>query len=227
MTRFLLLLLTLCSTLLLGKDVVPLGVISKCSRHGLAALTFDDGITSGSSLILDVLEKNNVRAAFFIIGETLKANNFYVLKRSYDQGHTIGNHTWKHSYLNKMTDEQIEEDVLTTQNGFASVSRQPLKKFFRPPYGANNQRVYDKLVSMGFTVVLWNMDLRDWRAAKTKKQIWDSYKNHISNANPLKDSFIILLHTKEKTAALLPDIIALAKAKGFKLVSLDECISHN
>ena len=126
-----------------------------------------------------------------------------------------------------MTDEQIEEDVLTTQNGFASVSRQPLKKFFRPPYGANNQRVYDKLVSMGFTVVLWNMDLRDWRAAKTKKQIWDSYKNHISNANPLKDSFIILLHTKEKTAALLPDIIALAKAKGFKLVSLDECISHN
>jgi len=217
-------LLLFCTIFLMGFSQIPTGVIHSCKQAGVVALTFDDGITNSSSRILDILANYQVQASFFLIGETLPTH-YSILKRSYDGGHTIGNHTWSHQFLTRLDDVSLDFEILTTQNGFLSLNAIPIKRYLRPPYGAINQNVYDKLATMGFTVVLWNMDLMDWKAHRSKEKIWASFQHQLNNANPAKDSFILLLHTKEKTADLLPGIISAFKAKNFQLVSLEKCLT--
>lgn len=216
-------LLLFCTLFLMGFGHLPMGVVHTCTHTGYVALTFDDGITSSSSRILDILDKYQVKASFFFIGETLPSH-YRLLKRSYEYGHTIGNHTWSHQYITHLNDANLAMEVLTTQNGFLSLANRPIKKYIRPPYGYINQNSFDKLTKMGFKVVLWNMDMYDWRSHRSKEQIWASFQRQVNRANPVKDSFIVLLHTKEKTADLLPAIITMFQDMHFKLVSLDKCL---
>ena len=217
--------LLLCSIFLLGNTHVPLGVVSACSKPGYATLTFDDGITGSSSRILDILDKEQVKAAFFIIGETITPKTFPILQRTYKAGHTVGNHTWSHPSLTHLSEAKLNNEVLTTQNGFLPLAPIPFKRYIRPPYGAINSDVYRMLSREGFTVVLWNMDIKDWKAYRSRDQLWSSFKRQIDITNPTKNSLIILLHTKEKTADLLPDIITTLRAKNFQIVSLEKCLS--
>ena len=220
--------LLLLSVFLMGFFKLPIGVIQSCSKSGLATLTFDDGVTSSTSRILDILDKYQVKASFFFIGETIvRPENYLVLKRSYDSGHTIGNHTWSHQFLVRLNENKFNDEVMTTQNGFISLDKNPIKRYIRPPYGSINQDVYNKLTALNFTVVLWNMDLKDWKAHRSKDQIWASFQRQIKDADATKNSFIILLHSKDKTADLLPDIIVTLQAKRFQLVSLDKCLQAN
>jgi peptidoglycan/xylan/chitin deacetylase (PgdA/CDA1 family) len=76
---------------------------------------------------------------------------------------------------------------------------------------------------MGFKVILWNLDTRDWEAKRSKQSIWSRYQANMNTADPQKDSFIILLHERDVTLALLPAMISLAKEKGFNLVTIDTC----
>lgn len=220
--------LLILSVFLMGFHRLPIGVIQSCSNPGLAALTFDDGVTASTRRILDILDKHQVKAAFFFIGETIiKPDNFLVLKRSYDSGHTIGNHTWSHQFLVRLNEKKFNDEVMTAQNGFISLDKNPIKRYIRPPYGAINNDVYNKLNTLGFTVVLWNMDLKDWREHRSKDKIWASFQRQIKDADATKDSFIILLHSKDKTADILPDLITTLQAKKFQIVSLDKCIQAN
>lgn len=220
-----LLFLLCCSLLLMGFGKLPLGIHTSCTQPGLVAFTFDDGVSKNTLNLLNILEQENVKATFFIIGENLleKKDGLSILQKIKDSGHAIANHTWSHQALTRLTEAQMADEVLTTQYGINSLYWKSPGYYLRPPYGAINQVTYDKLSAMGFKVILWNLDTRDWEAKRSKQSIWSRYQANMNTADPQKDSFIILLHERDVTLALLPAMISLAKEKGFNLVTIDTC----
>jgi peptidoglycan/xylan/chitin deacetylase (PgdA/CDA1 family) len=199
-----------------------MGLNRHCKMPGVIALTFDDGLTRKSVRILDVLEQKNVKATFFVVGETLlNQNNFLTLKRISGSGHVIGNHSWTHPFLTRITESQFKLEILNTQNGINLVTNKHY--YCRPPFGAINHHIQDELNKLGFTIVFWNLDLRDWEP-KSKDKEWRSYEKIIRRANPLKDNFIFIMHEKENTINLLPRFIDFAIENKFRFVTIDECL---
>lgn len=200
---------------------LPLGVHSTCTKHGLLALTFDDGVSKYYPELLTILDRKKVKATFFVVGETLLSpTKFGYLQTAREKGHQIANHTFSHPDLLRLTDNKIESDVKETQNALLS------EKIIRPPFGNVDQRVYDKLMGMGYSVVIWNLDAKDWNFRVPKERMWNIYERALNTANPAKESFIVLMHDKRHaTLELLPAVIDLARERGFKLVTLKECLN--
>jgi len=208
---------------MLSGFTVPKGIHSNCYDTGVIALTFDDGMSSRSLEIAAILEEKQIKATFFVIGNALVKNTNILLKQIYEHGHQIANHSWSHPYLTKLSDRQFNQEILETENGLRLVDPN-LKLYIRLPYGAINQDAYNRLTQLGYEIVLWNMDLRDWNSRKTGDKILSSYDRIMQKADPAKDSFILILHEKEHTINVLPKIIDIAKAKGFRFVTIDNCL---
>jgi peptidoglycan/xylan/chitin deacetylase (PgdA/CDA1 family) len=204
---------------------LPVGAHTHCREMGTISLTIDDGLTKKALNILDILRGKNIKATFFVIGNTLlNQDTFIVLKKIYEDGHTIGNHSWSHPYLTRLSKSKFFYEILTTQNGISNGTDPKNKLYVRPPFGDIDQNTFDALTSLGYSVVFWNLDIRDWDSRKSKERLWTSYLRVLEQADPTKDSFILLLHEKENTLDILPKIIDLAEAKKFRFVSMDECI---
>lgn len=147
------------------------------------ALTFDDGPSGAyTPQLLDLLQKYDVSATFFLVG---KQANYYpkIVKRIADDGHELGYHTWNHSYFTQMSTSEIQKDfnrfntLLTEICGHGPT-------LFRAPGGAITNHA---LAAIDLPHIYWNVDTRDWESKNTTK-----VKNAILGG--LKDGAIILLH---------------------------------
>ncbi|NRF94203.1 polysaccharide deacetylase family protein [Paenibacillus frigoriresistens] len=188
------------------------------------ALTFDDGPDNRFTLqILDILKKNNVKATFFIIGEQAKAHP-EVVKRIVNEGHVIGNHSWDHSNFTKISTEEMNQEISSTQDELnAIVGFRPT--LFRPPYGALNSSEVRAISSMGLSIIDWSVDTRDWAGTPTQ-QILKNVKKE------LKPGGIILQHCaigkKENlsnTVNALEQMIPLLKNEGYSFVTVPTLLS--
>jgi peptidoglycan/xylan/chitin deacetylase (PgdA/CDA1 family) len=125
-------------------------------------LTFDDGPDKVSTpVILDILDKHEIKAVFFDSGKHLeKKENRQILRRIAAEGHTVGNHAYSHVDLTQHTNQQIRSEIMDTQEmlGQASITG----RLFRPPFGAVNANTNQVLRDLGFAVLMWNVDPRDW-----------------------------------------------------------------
>lgn len=178
-------------------------------------LTFDAG-ADGSRLpdILDILSENHVKATFFLTGPFCeKYPNF--VKMITKHGFEVGNHSYAHHDMTKMSDEAIKEDILKAQNIIINTTGENPKPWFRPPYGARNDRVRGVLKSLGYETVYWTIDSLDWEDNMTvereRKRIY----------NNLKDGSIILLHIGSKTTPLiLSEMIKYFKSQNYRVTDL-------
>ncbi len=177
----------------------------------IVALTFDDGPSRYTNDIIDILEKNDAVATFFILGNKVKLYED-TLKRSISNGNEIGNHTFNHKWLTKLTDDEIKEQISNTQSIIEEVTGYtPL--LFRPSYGSLNRRVRKDI---NLDIVLWNVDTMDWKYKSTNKIVARATNN-------VKDMDIILLHdTYKSTKDSLEKIITTLKDKGFTFVTVSE-----
>ena len=145
------------SNQLFGKTVV-----SGPADERVVALTYDDGPNPPyTNRILDVLEREHVRATFFVVGRAAAAYPS-VLKREVRSGDAIGNHTWNHDHLIVMDAGQLRESLLRTD---AAIYRAVgiHTRIMRPPFGARDWLVIDQAHRMGYTPVMWSVPLaRDW-----------------------------------------------------------------
>ncbi|HXT50939.1 MAG TPA: polysaccharide deacetylase family protein [Thermoanaerobaculia bacterium] len=126
-------------------------------------LTFDDGPhPTLTPKLLDCLKENGLKGVFFVIGTRVAAKGGKaIVKRAFDEGHRIGNHTYTHPDLTKLSAAQVRDEIKRTEALIAEFLT--THKLFRPPYGAHNATV-DKVVSeLGYHTVLWNVDSEDWR----------------------------------------------------------------
>ncbi|SEN35144.1 polysaccharide deacetylase family protein [Lihuaxuella thermophila] len=186
------------------------------------ALTFDDGPDRYYTIqILNILKREQVPATFFVIGNMAQKYPD-VLKRIDQEGHVVGNHSWNHPQLTKISAEGVNDQIFRTNEIIhRTLGKTPM--LIRPPYGSVNERVERQLGSKGFKIINWSVDTLDWRG-RSSKRILKTVKNQIQPGG------IILQHSagpKGKlngTIQALPEIITYLKQNGYQFVTVDELL---
>lgn len=187
------------------------------------ALTFDDAPdTKYTPQVLNILKKYNVKATFFVVGRLVEKHPG-VVRRMAQEGHVVGNHTFNHSLLTRLSDEQFQAQVNRTQKLLKStIGYTP--KLLRPPYGEISESQLLWATSHHFTVVNWNVDSKDWKQLD-QAQVTANVLNHA------KAGSIILQHSGggpeqnlSGTVSALPTIIESLQSRGYHLVTLPELL---
>jgi peptidoglycan-N-acetylglucosamine deacetylase len=126
-------------------------------------LTFDDGPHPAQTpKLLDCLAERGIKAVFFVIGERVASGaGRAIVERAFKEGHRIGNHTYTHPDLTKLSESQVLDEIERTEDLIAEFLTD--HKLFRPPYGAHNSVVDTVVRDLGYHVVLWNVDSEDWK----------------------------------------------------------------
>lgn len=182
--------------------------------QNIVALSFDDGPHSRyTKELLDGLKERGVVASFFIVGERIEGNEELV-KRMYDEGHLIGNHTFSHINLDKISIECAKKEVSRTNNLIEEITGEPVK-FIRPPYGEFSEKLEAQI---DLSEVLWSVDPQDWNTNSVDRVV-----NHV--VRNVKDGDIILLHDiyPSSVAAALR-IVDELKNRGYIFVTVDEIL---
>lgn len=182
----------------------------------MVALTFDDGpgYNKASDKILDVLEKYNVKATFFMVGQNA-ADHPANVKRKVDLGCEIGNHTYNHSkYGNNISPSDISKasKAIETAGGKFPTA-------FRSPGGVTTDSIRSECKKEGMVLYYWSLDTQDW-----KNRNADTVYNRVMNN--VEDGDIILMHeiydsTADAVAKMVPDLLE----KGYQLVTCEELVA--
>ena len=190
------------------------GVCGTSGEPKKIALTFDDGPhPKYTEQLLDGLKERGVAATFFVTGEN--AENYPdIIRREQDEGHLIGNHTYNHVELCKISKEAARTEIeATNQEIYDITGEYPM--WLRPPYG-EWQKNLDFYVNM--FPVLWDIDTLDWKSQNVNAvmQIVES---------EIEDGAVILMHDAYQSsvdAAL--QIVDLLTAQGYEFVTVDELV---
>lgn len=203
-------------------------LIIKCGNKDekFIALTFDDGPDEVfTPQILDILKKYNVKATFFVIGQKVEYNK-NIVKRQFDEGHEIGNHTFSHINVSKNGFKKIEKEIIDTQNAIKNVTG-VYTKVFRPPYRAISKDMCEIIKQNDMKIVLWSyVDAKDWSSPGVNNII-------TSIEDGIQNGCIILLHDynkirtpKSQTIEALEIMIPALLQKGYKFITITELIEH-
>lgn len=185
------------------------------AKKPMVALTFDDGPLNGTSgdKILDVLEKNNAKATFFMIGSGAKDHPDNV-KRKKKLGMELGNHTWNHThYGENVTAEDIKKasEAIRQVAGDAPTA-------FRSPGGMTTDTILGECAAEGMATYYWSIDTEDWKSR-------DADKIYHAVVDKAKDGDIILMHEiYDSTAEAIAKIVPALQKKGFQLVTCHDLI---
>ena len=183
----------------------------------VAALTFDDGPNASSTpILLDGLKERKVRATFFLIGENVeKDENEKIVKRMYEEGHLIGNHTYTHCNLSKLETGEAKKELEQTDTVIEKITgKQPV--FARAPYG---ELPVDSEQDLSRIYIGWTVDPLDWMTEDVSR-ITQSVLEKVEPGD------IILLHDSylSSVQAALRIVDAL-QGKGYEFITVDQMIS--
>lgn len=182
------------------------------STDKLVCFTFDDGpYAPVTNKILDVLEKYNGRATFFVVGDRAAAYSDEI-ERASKMGCEIGTHTYSHVNLNTLSVPEMQEEIRKSCDAISKYSGKKVK-VLRPPEGAANETVK---ANVNMPMVLWSVDSRDWDYRNADRD----YQTVMDN---VFDGSIVLMHdlypaTADAVARIIPE---LAK-QGYKFVTFSE-----
>lgn len=184
------------------------------------ALTFDDGPDPVlTPKLLDILKEKHVHATFFLVGKRAAVYP-QIVRRIADEGHDIGNHSWSHADLSRLSRDQVASEITRTQQAItqAGVSAPHL---MRPPYGAINSSVVQQINQVyGMEIILWTVDPQDWR---TPGQ--ETVKARI--LADTKAGNIVLSHDiHADTVAVMGSVIDGLKSRGFELVTVSQLLRY-
>lgn len=178
------------------------------------AFTYDDGPSNYTKDILKTLELNNSSATFFMLGNRIKYNKDIVLEVD-SSNSEIGSHTYSHKNLENLSNEEITEELNSTNILYNSITGNNLK-YLRPPYNYNSE----SKLETGYTIVTWNIDPKDWFLKDSTK----IYNNVIKHAC---DGCIVVMHdiypeTVEATKKLIPKL----NEMGYQVVSISKLAEY-
>lgn len=189
----------------------------------VVALTFDDGPHQKyTEAILDILQRNNIRATFFVIGKNAQRYP-QIIAKIYKNGNVIGNHSYSHFYLTKLTAEEVVAELTKTSELVSAVIKEyPI--LFRPPYGVCSVRSAEITRQLGFITIVWDDMANDYEVNHTTPEMIAA--DVIKLAKP---GSIIGLHdgggNRKKTVMALPIIINTLRAAGYEFLTLSEMLN--
>ena len=185
------------------------------------ALTFDDGPGPHTQQVLAILQRYNVQATFFFIGQNI--GQFPgSLQQALAEGNVVGNHTFTHSHLPTLPFAAIYKELNDTQNAILNGAG-TCPTIFRPPYGEYNMDVLRAANQLCLTTVTWSADASDWNNPQpSAAQIASSILGTAGNGS------IFLLHegggNRANTVAALPTIIEGLQARSLRLVTIPQML---
>ena len=178
------------------------------------ALTFDDGPSAAwTPALLDGLKERGVKATFFLIGENADKNP-EIVKRMAEEGHLIGNHTYHHVELTKVSENEARLELADTSAVIVRITgKEP--EYMRPPFGAWQRKLEQEIRMLP---VLWTIDPLDWT---TENQ--DEIVNKV--VTEAEENDIILLHDCYKSSVEAGlRIVDILQEEGFVFVTVDELL---
>jgi peptidoglycan-N-acetylglucosamine deacetylase len=185
------------------------------------AISFDDGPDLVyTPQILDVLKREHVKATFFLLGRHARKYPGMV-KRIVEEGHSVGNHTWDHPQLPKVSSKQIRAEIQRTDSLlFHLIGYHTF--MFRPPYGAASSANISQISRMHYKVIDWSVDTRDW-SSSSPAQILDVVNRTV------KPGSIILEHSAgpkalQNTVDSLPQMIRWLREQHYEIVTIPELL---
>ncbi len=191
-----------------------------CSEK-IIYLTFDAGYENGNiSKILDVLKEENVKAAFFVLGNLI-VKNTDLIKRMFDEGHLVCNHTYSHRSMVNIDRNEFCAELEKLDDTCFEFTGHNVSKYYRPPEGKFDKQSLQYAKESGYKTVFWSFAYFDWdndkqmSAEKAKQKIMDNVHN----------GEIMLLHpTSSTNATILKDVIKELKSMGYSFGSLDDLV---
>ena len=181
-------------------------------------LTIDDGPSEYTDEIIKILNKNNVKATFFMINNNMQAYPKQV-KNIVENGNTAGFHSVTHDihklYVSKTS---AKEEFDTNQATFKKITGQT-SKVIRLPFGSKPytpRASYNALVDSGYKLWDWTLDTEDWRS--TSSQIMENVKKYSSGS----DNVVLLMHERKQTVEILDEMIKYLKSEGFEILPIKQ-----
>ncbi|KAK6207644.1 polysaccharide deacetylase [Colletotrichum tabaci] len=217
---------------------VPYGsIITTCAVPGTLALTYDDGPYIYTSQLLDILEAQNVTATFFVAGNNKgkkgmdNANTAWpaIMRRMHAAGHQIASHTWTHRNLNLVNSTIQRTEIIYNEMSFRNLFGW-IPTYMRPPYLECNAAsgCQNMLRTLGYHIINVNIDTKDYMydTPETIQTAKDRFSGGIST-NAAANSYIELSHDVhyQTVVNLTQFMIDTAKARGYRLVSVGECLN--
>ena len=183
-------------------------------------LTFDCGYENGNTEpILDALKKHNVQATFFVVGHYLETSPELVL-RMVEEGHTVGNHTYNHPDMSKISDlASFNKEMDDVEKRYQEITGKEMVKYYRPPQGKYSTGNLEMAKELGYQTYFWSLAYADWYQDKqpTKEEAFEKLLGRIH------PGAVVLLHSTSGTnASILDELITEWKKMGYEIRPLSE-----
>ena len=185
----------------------------------MVALTFDDGPSGYTSRLLDLLEQYGGRATFFVVGNLVDSHQDVVARAAASGSEVLG-HSWDHSDLSRLSEEEIRAQLLNTNDVIERITG-IVPQHFRPPYGAVSDALQNVSRELGLGIIYWSIDPRDWEI-KDANSVYNAIMREVS------DGVIILSHDiYESTIVAMEWIVPELISQGYQLVTISELIYYS
>ena len=181
-------------------------------------LAFDAGYENGyTPAILDALKKHNVKATFFVVGNYIQTSPDLV-KRMAAEGHTVGNHTFHHPDMSKISDAaSFGQEMRSLENLYKETTGQDMTKFYRPPQGKYSESNLKMAQELGYKTFFWSLAYVDWYVDK-QPTATEAFNKLLTRIHP---GAIVLLHSTSKTnSEILDELLGKWEAMGYTFGTL-------
>ncbi|KAF9122930.1 Carbohydrate esterase 4 protein [Linnemannia schmuckeri] len=139
----------------------PGQVLDTCTRPNSYAISFDDGPGQLTDELLDYLDEQRLKVTFFMNGDNwnciYRPESQRLLKRAFNAQHQIASHPWSHRDLETLSEREIRQEMYRIEDAFRDILG-VVPKYMRPPYGEHSERVRKIMESMGYVMILWDVD---------------------------------------------------------------------
>lgn len=185
-------------------------------------LTFDCGYENGNTAaILDALKKHKAPATFFVVGNFISSSPDMV-KRMYKEGHIVGNHTYHHPDMSKIsTKEAFEKELGDVENLYKDITGENMTRYYRPPQGKYNTDNLQMAKDMGYHTFFWSLAYVDWYQDDQPSHD-EAFDKLLGRIHP---GAIVLLHSTSSTnAEILDELLGKWEEMGYTFQSLDNLV---
>lgn len=189
-----------------------------CHTHKCVALTYDDGPGPYTERLLRELKARKTKATFFLLGRN-SAGWPRLVDQMESEGHVVGNHSWSHANLTRLTPAGITDELDRANRAIEQEAGNVT--LMRPPYGATNLNVTKATRGLGLAQIMWSVDAFDW-------QNRDAAKTTDLAMKGVRAGSIILMHDiHPSTVTATPGIIDGLRSRGFTLVTVPQLLGSN